>query len=123
MDYFKKSSVLAHYAYVGNLEAVKILLDQGYPAYSILEESRDDGHSITPVHEAVRGQHAEVCRVLCEAAKNYIKTSDILCYAMRLQNEGAFRILVETGAKVNVADRFGDTPLHWIAGGFRATNI
>ena len=94
---------------------VRILLEQGFEGCARLTVPRDGGRSITPLHEAVRGQHPDVCRVLCEAAQSYLETSNILFYAARISSLNVCEVLINCGANVNVTDSNGSTPLHCAA--------
>ena len=109
-----KTALLADAAYKGNLHLVQFLLSQGVSAYSTLKNSKVNS-SGTPLHEAVRGGHVEVCRVLSQAARNYIKTSDILHYAAEASSGAVCEILIEAGCDVNFKNRDGHTPLHLCA--------
>ena len=109
------TDVLANAASEGNLQVVQLLLDQGVGASSTLKKPRDCFRSVTPLHEAVRGRHIDVCRVLSEAAQDYIKTSDILLYAARRGSGDICKILIDSGANVNVKDSGDNTPLHCAA--------
>ena len=108
-----KTTVLADAAYHGDLQVVQLLLDQCPGAFSTLAKPRDDGYSLTPLHEAVRGQHVGVCELLSKEKKNYIKTSDILFYAARIGNTDICKILINNSTNVNVKNNRGDTPLHY----------
>ena len=115
MQSYDETSVLADAAYRGDLQVTQLLLSQGAGASCRLTHPRDDGRSVTPLHEAVRGKHVDICRVLCEAAKDYIKTSDILCYAAQRSSGEMCKVLIDSGADVNVKDCIDAMPLHWAA--------
>ena len=103
--------VLADVAFKGHLEVVKFLVDEGVDVSSKLKDPRDDGKSITPLHEAIRGKHLNVFRVLIALGTN-VDTNELMGYAAKCGSGNICSYLMGIGTDVNKKDDNGCTPLH-----------
>ena len=119
----------------GDMEAVRILLDNG----ADVNKQDDNGHGYIPLHWAVFEGHLEIVRLFLDRgadinshdnnvdtvmyfALNFGKLEFVrdhkysftpLHIAVQTVNLEIVRLLLDRSADVNVQDDNGDTPLHW----------
>jgi cytohesin len=102
-----------------NVNAVKLLLERGADPTIRDEASRLQG--FTPFHMAVwYDSDFEILNLLLESGKVDINETTeygqtALHMAIRESNTATAEFLLSKGANPNVADKRGDTPLHWAA--------
>lgn len=96
----------------GNVEIMRFLFDNG------LEREAIDSNGSTYLHHAVYGQKEEMVRFLIFENENVnIKTKRGLtpifsCVSGERQDSRITQLLIENGAKGNIKDNNGNTPLH-----------
>lgn len=105
---------LQHAALRGNPSAMRILLTK-LPRPWIVNEKKDDGYSA--LHLAALNNHVEVAELLIKQGKADINIQNInlqtpLHLAVERQHTQIVRLLVREGARLDVPDKDGDTPLH-----------
>ncbi|KAH9254181.1 hypothetical protein BASA81_007770 [Batrachochytrium salamandrivorans] len=94
----------------GNAELVSLLLSHG-------AQDCQDRFGKTPLHWASQNGHAHVCRLLLLAKGNRVDAVDVhlrtaLHWAAAYGNALVCQILLEHGARVNLMDSKGYTPVH-----------
>ncbi|CAH3175858.1 unnamed protein product [Porites evermanni] len=107
-------NALQHAALRGNPSAMRILLSK-LPRPWIVNEKKDDGY--TALHLAALNNHTEVAELLVKQAKanKDIQNTNLqtpLHLAVERQHTQIVRLLVREGAKLDLTDKDGDTPLH-----------
>lgn len=107
-------NALHHAALRGNPSAMRILLTK-LPRPWIVNEKKDDGY--TALHLSALNNHVEVAELLVKQAKanKDIQNTNLqtpLHLAVERQHTQIVRLLVREGAKLDLTDKDGDTPLH-----------
>ncbi|XP_068679361.1 E3 ubiquitin-protein ligase MIB1-like [Montipora capricornis] len=107
-------NALHHSALRGNPSAMRILLSK-LPRPWIANEKKDDGY--TALHLASLNNHVEVAELLVKQAKanKDVQNTNLqtpLHLAVERQHTQIVRLLVREGAKLDLTDKDGDTPLH-----------
>ncbi|XP_062507383.1 E3 ubiquitin-protein ligase MIB1-like isoform X2 [Corticium candelabrum] len=103
-----------HAALRGNASALRIMLSK-MPRLWLVNEKKDDG--FTSLHLSALNNHIEVAEVLLEMGKanKDVQNADMetpLHLAVERQHQQIVKLLVRSGAKVNIPDKDGDTSLH-----------
>lgn len=99
-------------ARIGNLELVRLLLDNGADTETI-----DPALGETALHLAAMSDSMEVARLLIdqganiEARDNVIRRTPLL-YAAQVGSPQLVELMLDRGAEINVQDDTRDTPLH-----------
>jgi len=107
-------NVLHHAALRGNPSAMCLILNKLKRPW-VIDEKKDDGY--TALHLAALNNHLQVAETLIKMGHANLDIQNInhqtpLHLAVERQNIQIVRLLVSEGAKVNLTDRDGDTPLH-----------
>lgn len=95
----------------GNFETVKALLQTPNIINSL------DGNNNTPLHAAMVNPNPEMIQVLLlnnadPNIKNSHKMTPLHLAVCKKNGLAVVRLLIEAGAKINKADKYGNTPLH-----------
>jgi len=96
---------------IGNLELVKLLLNQG------ADPKASDPHGDQPIHEAARSRNTAVVQALLEKgadvnARGFLATTPLHQAVIIKSDKEMCAFLLSRGAAVNLKDELGDTPLH-----------
>ncbi|XP_066272663.1 E3 ubiquitin-protein ligase MIB1-like isoform X1 [Branchiostoma lanceolatum] len=109
-------NALHHAALRGNASAMRILLSK-LPRPWIVDEKKDDGY--TALHLAALNNHVEVAELLIHQVNGQanmdhqnVNQQTALHLAVERQHTQVVRLLVREGAKLDMQDKDGDTPLH-----------
>jgi ankyrin repeat protein len=108
-----KRTPLHHAAASGNLELMRILIDQGH-----LDINARDGAGLTPLTLAIMAGKTETVKFLLENHADVSLTSDEtyrmtpLHYAALQGNKEIVKLLLEAHADINVLNSEGKTPLY-----------
>ncbi|XP_071837816.1 E3 ubiquitin-protein ligase MIB1-like [Apostichopus japonicus] len=107
-------NALHHAALRGNPSAMRILLTR-LPRPWIVDEQKDDGY--TALHLAALNNHVEVAELLVQQGHADLDVQNMnqqtaLHLSVERQHTQIVRLLVRSGAKLDVPDKDGDTPLH-----------
>ncbi|KAF2351917.1 Ankyrin repeat-containing domain [Trinorchestia longiramus] len=94
--------------------AMRILLSKVNRPW-IVDEKKDDGY--TALHLAALNNHVEVAELLVHAGRANMDLQNVnlqtpLHLAVERHHTQIVRLLVREGAKLNLSDKDGDTPLH-----------
>lgn len=104
-----KQTLLVYACVVGNLNAIKVLLDFG------ADKNIQDETGNTPLIEACLHGHSQVVSMLIEVGANVnLKNDDgetALTSAIVCSHAGIARLLIENGSNVNCKTNIGETPL------------
>ncbi|XP_024613690.1 E3 ubiquitin-protein ligase MIB1 [Neophocaena asiaeorientalis asiaeorientalis] len=107
-------NALHHAALRGNPSAMRVLLSK-LPRPWIVDEKKDDGY--TALHLAALNNHVEVAELLVHQGNANLDIQNVnqqtaLHLAVERQHTQIVRLLVRAGAKLDIQDKDGDTPLH-----------
>ncbi|XP_070603723.1 E3 ubiquitin-protein ligase MIB1 isoform X3 [Erythrolamprus reginae] len=107
-------NALHHAALRGNPSAMRVLLSK-LPRPWIVDEKKDDGY--TALHLAALNNHVEVAELLVHQGTANLDIQNVnqqtaLHLAVERQHTQIVRLLVRAGAKLDIQDKDGDTPLH-----------
>ncbi|MEE6464267.1 hypothetical protein FKM82_006222 [Ascaphus truei] len=107
-------NALHHAALRGNPSAMRVLLSK-LPRPWIVDEKKDDGY--TSLHLAALNNHVEVAELLVHQGSANLDIQNVnqqtaLHLAVERQHTQIVRLLVRAGAKLDIQDKDGDTPLH-----------
>ncbi|KFQ32391.1 E3 ubiquitin-protein ligase MIB1, partial [Mesitornis unicolor] len=107
-------NALHHAALRGNPSAMRVLLSK-LPRPWIVDEKKDDGY--TALHLAALNNHVEVAELLVHQGSANLDIQNVnqqtaLHLAVERQHTQIVRLLVRAGAKLDIQDKDGDTPLH-----------
>ncbi|XP_022097091.1 E3 ubiquitin-protein ligase MIB1-like [Acanthaster planci] len=107
-------NALHHAALRGNPSAMKVLLSC-LPRPWIVDEKKDDGY--TALHLAALNNHVEVAELLVNQGHANLDIQNVnqqtaLHLAVERQHTQIVRLMVRAGAKLDIPDKDGDTPLH-----------
>lgn len=99
-------------AYWGNIEIVKVLLENG----AEVNHQTKDGK--TPLYCAEKGKQKETVNLLKQHGGVVVTQDQLneeLFAAVEANDIEAVKQAIEEGAEVNSKNRYGNTPLHWSA--------
>ncbi|KAI8501430.1 E3 ubiquitin-protein ligase mib1 [Branchiostoma belcheri] len=108
------SILIPYWVAPGTHHAMRILLSK-LPRPWIVDEKKDDGY--TALHLAALNNHVEVAELLIHQGQANMDHQNVnqqtaLHLAVERQHTQVVRLLVREGAKLDMQDKDGDTPLH-----------
>ncbi|KAF3921062.1 Ankyrin-3 [Arthrobotrys entomopaga] len=110
---YEQKTALHKYAREGDLEMVRLLIDQGRKVNALAEGDT------TPLHLAVLGGHEKVVRLLLKNGADASAASKdgrtILHRAIEGGNEAVIRLILSCNPDLEARDCYGRIPLHWVA--------
>ncbi|KAM7319952.1 hypothetical protein ACRRTK_020395 [Alexandromys fortis] len=115
-EHVKSSPQVRGYTFLvpPNRSAMRVLLSK-LPRPWIVDEKKDDGY--TALHLAALNNHVEVAELLVHQGNANLDIQNVnqqtaLHLAVERQHTQIVRLLVRAGAKLDIQDKDGDTPLH-----------
>uniref|UniRef100_A0A8C7DWL7 E3 ubiquitin-protein ligase MIB1 n=1 Tax=Naja naja TaxID=35670 RepID=A0A8C7DWL7_NAJNA len=105
-------NALHHAALRGNPSAMRVLLSK-LPRPWIVDEKKDDGY--TALHLAALNNHVEVAELLVHQGTANLDIQNVnqqTALHLAVERQHTQILLVRAGAKLDIQDKDGDTPLH-----------